>query len=196
MGSHAKTRHRAGSISPAPFPAGMAPLPAGPAEHLDNAHSAVQELLDHCTKPVDQDDIVSVAAWYASLTVKAAHAAEAIAAAEAEDANPADTGQLTGTVQLAASSALGALPKDQLLKLAAWEGFDHPALACLAGSGPNPLVHWLDPAYPPDAPSKLLITAKALERHAALCQGQTMGGLDLAALHALEGTSAGPPPAM
>jgi hypothetical protein len=195
MGSHAKTRHRAGSISPAPFPSGMAPLPAGPAEHLDNAQSAVQELLDHCTKPVDQDEIVSVAAWYASLTVKASHAAEAIAAAEAEDADPAATGQLAGTMQLAASGALGALPKDQLLKLAAWEGFGHPALACLAESGPNPLVHWLDPAYPPDAPSKLLITAKALERYAALCQGQTMSGLDLAALHVLEGTPAGPPPA-
>jgi hypothetical protein len=56
--------------------------------------------------------------------------------------------------------------------------------------GQRPLVHWLDPVYPPEPPSKLAIQAKAAEHFAKLAAGEALNeDLDPVASHA--GTSTG-----
>ena len=91
-------------------------------------------------------------------------------------------------IKKATKAWLDQVPPDELSALAAAKGFEHPDLVGL-GDGPSPLVHWLDPAYPSDIPSKAKIQAKALERHADLCAGETVGGLTLSTY-----TATGPPP--
>jgi hypothetical protein len=65
----------------------------------------------------------------------------------------------------------------ELQKLAGANGFEHPTLVGLNPTGAHPLVHWLDPAYPPDTDSKLKIAAKAQERFGMLAAGETIAGM-------------------
>lgn len=74
---------------------------------------------------------------------------------------------------------LNGLTPDELKELAAAQGFKHPALVGLSESGGNPLVHWLDPSYPDDAGTKKMIQSVAINRFAALCSGETVGGKTL-----------------
>ncbi|MEU0352930.1 hypothetical protein ABZ302_39940 [Streptomyces sp. NPDC006237] len=83
---------------------------------------------------------------------------------------------------------LNSLDEDDLREIAEAKGFEHPALVGLSGSGQHPLVHWLDPAYPGDIPSKAKIQAAALNRYNELLAGKTVGGMTLADLHEIEGT--------
>lgn len=83
---------------------------------------------------------------------------------------------------------LSSLDEDDLREIAEAKGFEHPALVGLSGKGQHPLVHWLDPAYPGDIPSKQKIQAAALDRYQQLLAGETVGGMTLADLHQLEGT--------
>ncbi|MFI6113382.1 hypothetical protein [Kitasatospora sp. NPDC051164] len=83
---------------------------------------------------------------------------------------------------------LNSLDEDDLREIAEAKGFEHPALVGLSGKGQHPLVHWLDPAYPGDIPSKAKIQAAALNRYNELLAGKTVGGMTLADLHELEGT--------
>lgn len=83
---------------------------------------------------------------------------------------------------------LNSLDEDDLREIAADKGFEHPALVGLSGKGQHPLVHWLDPAYPGDIPSKAKIQAAALSRYNELLAGKTVGGMTLADLHEIEGT--------
>ncbi|MFD0437174.1 hypothetical protein [Streptomyces chartreusis] len=85
-------------------------------------------------------------------------------------------------------SYLNSLDEDDLREIAEAKGFEHPALVGLSGSGQHPLVHWLDPAYPGDIPSKAKIQAAALNRYNELLAGKTVGGMTLADLHETEGT--------
>lgn len=83
---------------------------------------------------------------------------------------------------------LNSLDEDDLREIAEAKGFEHPALVGLSGKGQHPLVHWLDPAYPGDIPSKEKIQAAALNRYNELLAGKTVGGMTLADLHEIEGT--------
>ncbi|MFD7900508.1 hypothetical protein [Streptomyces sp. NPDC059743] len=83
---------------------------------------------------------------------------------------------------------LNSLDEEELREIAEAKGFEHPALVGLSGKGQHPLVHWLDPAYPGDIPSKQKIQAAALDRYNELLAGGTVGGMTLADLHQLEGT--------
>ncbi|MER5550006.1 hypothetical protein ABT072_48390, partial [Streptomyces sp. NPDC002589] len=83
---------------------------------------------------------------------------------------------------------LNSLDEDDLREIAEAKGFEHPALVGLSGKGQHPLVHWLDPAYPGDIPSKAKIQAAALNRYNELLAGKTVGGITLADLHEIEGT--------
>ncbi|MFF4534025.1 hypothetical protein ACFY1P_32750 [Streptomyces sp. NPDC001407] len=83
---------------------------------------------------------------------------------------------------------LNSLDEEDLRAIAEAKGFEHPALVGLSGKGQHPLVHWLDPAYDSDIPSKQKIQAAALERYNELLAGGTVGGMTLADLHQLEGT--------
>ncbi|MFI6689284.1 hypothetical protein [Streptomyces sp. NPDC050485] len=83
---------------------------------------------------------------------------------------------------------LTSLDEDDLREIAEAKGFEHPALVGLSGKGQHPLVHWLDPAYPGDIPSKAKIQAAALDRYNELLAGKTVGGMTLADLHEIEGT--------
>ncbi|KOU73182.1 hypothetical protein ADK61_24135 [Streptomyces sp. XY66] len=83
---------------------------------------------------------------------------------------------------------LNSLDDDDLREIAEAKGFEHPALVGLSGKGQHPLVHWLDPAYPGDIPSKAKIQAAALSRYNELLAGKTVGGMTLADLHDIEGT--------
>ncbi|MFE9121506.1 hypothetical protein [Streptomyces sp. NPDC007172] len=83
---------------------------------------------------------------------------------------------------------LNSLDEDDLREIAEAKGFEHPALVGLSGKSQHPLVHWLDPAYPGDIPSKAKIQAAALNRYNELLAGKTVGGMTLADLHEFEGT--------
>ncbi|MEU8544645.1 hypothetical protein AB0C52_32395 [Streptomyces sp. NPDC048717] len=83
---------------------------------------------------------------------------------------------------------LNSLDEEDLREIAEAKGFEHPALVGLSGKGQHPLVHWLDPAYPGDIPSKEKIQAAALNRYNELLTGKTVGGMTLTDLHEIEGT--------
>jgi hypothetical protein len=128
---------------------------------------------------------------------------DAVGEAKAELQSAADTGlppQLVAEHQKALTGVtkeyLGSLDPAELQSLAAAQGFEHPTLVGLntASGGTHPLVHWLDPAYGPESPSKLAIQAKAAERYGALAAGETVGGHTLADVHAAEAhLGPGPP---
>ncbi|MFF9458757.1 hypothetical protein [Streptomyces flaveolus] len=84
---------------------------------------------------------------------------------------------------------LNSLDEDDLREIAADKGFEHPTLVGLSDKGQHPLVHWLDPAYPGDIPSKAKIQAAALSRYNELLAGKTVGGMNLVDLHEIEGTA-------
>ncbi|GAA4554550.1 hypothetical protein [Amycolatopsis samaneae] len=109
-----------------------------------------------------------------ALLVDAVHDAQQ--AAEALDESEVYIAQLR---QLCADYLANLTPED-LTELAAANGFDHPSLVGLPGESQDPLAHWLDPSYADDAESKKKIQALAHNRFAALCAGDTVGGMDLA----------------
>lgn len=74
---------------------------------------------------------------------------------------------------------LNGLTHDELKELAAAHGFKYPALVGLSETNGNPLVHWLDPSFPDDAVTKQTIQSVAINRFAALCSGETVGGKTL-----------------
>ncbi|MEX2621554.1 MAG: hypothetical protein WD250_15160, partial [Egibacteraceae bacterium] len=90
-------------------------------------------------------------------------------------------------IAVGAADVLASLPEAQLQELAAAQGFAHPQL--VSGSA---LVHWLNPAYPSDSPSKAKIQAKATQRYGQLAAGEidSVHGHTLADVQAAEATSA------
>lgn len=83
---------------------------------------------------------------------------------------------------------LNQLSPEELEQIAAAKGFEHPHLVGLSGKSQHPLVHWLDPYYGDNIPSKNKIQAAALNRYQQLLAGQTVGAMTLADLHQVEGT--------
>ncbi len=150
-----------------------------------DAADLVYQLVSHCKEHPAPDG--SLAGWYEALTAKAHDTAEAIASAEAAGGSVGAVEQMRDMLQLAVTSTLNGLPKEQLIERIP-QGLRAPGPGRPGRCGPYPLSHWLDPTYAYEMPSKLDIQAKALERYAALCAGDTIAGIDLAALQALEGT--------
>ncbi|HEV8116633.1 MAG TPA: hypothetical protein VGP53_10380, partial [Acidimicrobiales bacterium] len=131
------------------------------------------------------------AAGYATLVEQQGSAeAQVFVEALVPGTPPGDVEAARAQIKAATKAWLDQVPPEELSALAAANGFEHPGLVGL-GDGPSPLVHWLDPAYPADIPSKTKIQAKALERHAALCAGETVGGLTLATYNPTGPTPAG-----
>lgn len=119
------------------------------------------------------------AAGYAALVEEHTKARDLVGEALLAGASAEELEAARAPIKAATKAWLDQVPPDELNGLAAATGFEHPGLVGL-GDGPSPLVHWLDPAYPAGIPSKAKIQAKALDRHAALCAGETVGGLTLA----------------
>lgn len=119
-------------------------------------------------------------------------AQEAIEKLKEEGASEEEIEAHTKALKAQTLAFLNSLDEEELREIAAAKGFEHPALVGLSGKGQHPLVHWLDPAYPGDLPSKQKIQAAALDRYQQLLAGETVGGMTLADLHQLEGTE---PPA-
>ncbi|MEU5959312.1 hypothetical protein [Streptomyces sp. NPDC047525] len=117
-------------------------------------------------------------------------AQEAIEKLKEEGASEEEIEAHTKALKAETAAFLNSLDEDDLREIAAAKGFEHPALVGLSGKVPiqHPLVHWLDPAYPGDIPSKQKIQAAALNRYQQLLAGDKVGGMTLADLHQLEGT--------
>ncbi|WP_327591342.1 hypothetical protein OHA25_60430 (plasmid) [Nonomuraea sp. NBC_00507] len=83
----------------------------------------------------------------------------------AQTTSDIDTSPMWRHLASATADYLSTLPVDDLQTLAHQNGFVHPEfVGWTAGRKRHPLVHWLDPAYPADHPSKIAIQARALER--------------------------------
>ncbi|WP_031048119.1 hypothetical protein [Streptomyces sp. NRRL F-5650] len=115
-------------------------------------------------------------------------AQEAIEKLKAAGASDEEIEAHTKALKAQTLAYLNSLDEDDLREIAEAKGFEHPALVGLSGKGQHPLVHWLDPAYPGDIPSKAKIQAAALSRYNELLAGKTVGGMTLANLHEIEGT--------
>jgi hypothetical protein len=161
----------------------------------DEAPAAVADALAPVLSAALASD-APIADLYAGLC-QAVEGANAQLAAAATDGTAAadDVAAAQGAIKDATGVFLKSLPAEELHVLAADAGFVHPHLVGLSGTGDHPLVHWLDPAYPPGSPSKAKIAAKADERYAQLAAGETVGGLSLADVQALEAlVGVSPPP--
>ncbi|MFD3961523.1 MULTISPECIES: hypothetical protein [Streptomyces] len=114
-------------------------------------------------------------------------AQEAIEKLKAAGASDEEIEAHTKALKAQTLAYLNSLDEDDLREIAEAKGFEHPALVGLSGKGQHPLVHWLDPAYPGDIPSKEKIQAAAQNRYQQLLAGETVGGMNLAEYHDLAG---------
>jgi hypothetical protein len=163
---------------------------SGPAaEHLAKLDAAVKDAMAAAAgagPPAEQ---------YGSLKAATQEALAEVEAAKEAGVPPQLLAESEQDLKKLTKGYLGGLDAAELQSLAAQEGFEHPLLVGLnSPPGQHPLVHWLDPAYPGELPSKLAIQAKADERYGALAAGETVGGLKLADVQAAEAAMAPPPP--
>ena len=185
MGSGAKTKHMSYAVAPAEAPA--APVPASDAPVVTAAGEAYTGAMAQLAGVQDFEGLSQ-----ATAAVLEAQAALVDEGWPAQLASEAEKGLKAGT-----AAYLNGLSIEELQELAAAQGFEHPGLVGwnTPPGGQHPLVHWLDPVYPPESPSKLAIQAKAAERYAQLADGQTLNGLTLADVTAQEaGLSGHDPP--
>lgn len=164
MGSDSAKTHEAFSVAPSPLDeddwdhdedaAEESPDTSTPEGKLAHTATLIAGLADH----TDSDHLYEDLCWLV-----------AVAHQELGDAGlaPADHQAWQAKVAAAAAEALQSLPDEKLRQLATEAGFAHPLLVS-AGA----LAHWLNPAYPADAPSKVKIQAKAAERYGQLASGE------------------------
>jgi hypothetical protein len=177
MGSGSKTTHAAYAVAPSQAVVGD-PVPASELAALTAAGDAYSEALAQLNEVQD----------FAGLAEATAAALEAHSTLVDEGWPPQLASEALKGLKGQTSGFLGNLSIEELQGLAAAQGFEHPGLVgwnTTPGSQ-HPLVHWLDPLYPPESPSKLAIQAKASERFAQLAAGETLNGLTLADVQALE----------
>jgi hypothetical protein len=176
MGSSAAKAHQTFTVSPTNTDAGTN---EGVAAWTDGGgHAAFYGLVNGIGNAGDFED-------FASLTNTANELLEELTA----QGVPAQViSDASGDLKATTKAWLDGLDVGQLQALAAAQGFAHPTLVGLnpEGSGTHPLVHWLDPAYPNDTPSKQKIAAKADERYGALAAGETIAGLNFSDVAAAE----------
>ncbi|WP_131802306.1 hypothetical protein, partial [Parafrankia soli] len=189
MGSDGKAAHQTYAVSPTLDESAVGTAVPPDVVVLDDdevAAAGVHEILAAATEIAAGESTTDegLAAQYA-LFAAAIHAAQGHAAAE--EAAGANLDQAQADIKAVAADYLNGLTEAQLQTLAALHGFEHPALVGL-NSTTSPLAYWLNPAYPDGLPSKMAIQTKAQERFAALAAGETVAGMTLADLQALEGT--------
>ncbi|MEU0341976.1 hypothetical protein ABZ092_24200 [Streptomyces bobili] len=126
---------------------------------------------------------------YEIFTEQIKAAKEAIETMKAEGASQEEIQAQLDALRAQSLEYLNSLSPEELQQIAAAKGFEHPALVGLSGTGQHPLVHWLDPYYDDPIPSKQKIQAAALQRYNQLLSGGTVGGMTLADLYQIEGTS-------
>lgn len=190
MGSGAKTKHQ--SYVTAPAAAQPSTVPEGVAgmggfgsfsgevligqvteagvEAAESAHGHVEEF---CTTDFGND----YEAFLASFTV----AKNALEAATDEGAGQFLTSDWDAMKEKCKEFTASLSPED-LQKIAAAHGFEHPGLVGLSydGTGAHPLSFVVNPYYPPDSPNKITLQQKAIARWEALSAGQVVGGMTLA----------------
>jgi hypothetical protein len=177
MGSGSKTSHASYAVAPSAAAVGE-PVPASDLGAVTAAGEAYTETLAQMNDVQD----------FAGLSEATAAALEAHASLVDDGWPPQLAAEALKGLKAGTSGFLGNLSIDELQELAAAQGFEHPSLVGwnTPPGGQHPLVHWLDPVYPPESPSKLAIQAKASERFAQLAAGETLNGLTLADVQALE----------
>ena len=193
MGGGKHKAHESFTVSPAagPAPDGLATLDV---EDLDALAPADGPAADHLAKA---DALVASAAGelggggaeqYGALKAAVAEATAELEAAKAAGLPPQLAAETEQDLKKLTKQYLGGLEPAELAALASAEGFEHPSLVGFntPPGGQHPLVHWLDPAYGAELPSKLAIQAKASERYAELAAGETVGGMTLADVQAAE----------
>ena len=185
MGSGSKTSHVAYAVGPSATPVGE-PVPASEMGAVTAAGDAFAEALSQ----------LHGVQGYAGLSEATAAALEAHAQLVGQNWPPQLASEALKGLKAQTSGYLGNLSIEELNELAGGQGFEHPGLVGwnTPPGGQHPLVHWLDPVYPPESPSKLAIQAKANERFAQLAAGQTLNGLTLADVQGQEVGRPGPSP--
>lgn len=202
MGTNSKASHQAYITEPTDTAASE---PAAQPEESDaktwyigpdNALTHAQFLADGVPNPgTDESAYIDPATdpvgWHDAFAAAVADAQAKIDGIAAQsDPTFSTPEEYTKQLKALTSAALGNLSPEQLQQIAAAHGFEHPALVGLSGGSTHPLAHWLDPAYPADIPSKAKIQAVAIARYNELASGGTVGGMTLANLQTLEGTTA------
>ncbi|MFV2198861.1 hypothetical protein [Nocardiopsis sp. LOL_012] len=165
-------------------PEGLNPSAAEHLEKFNELFDAIK-LLEKGTffyalaNPLSGDEEL---AWYQALKDTSAKADYHLFQSYMNGLAHSDGEELSQLKAQATVAALAALGEGQLQKIAANEGFSYPELVGLNQEpGKNhALVHWLDPNYDSDIPSKKKIQAKAQERFTQLCAGQSVAGKTLA----------------
>ncbi|GAB3362477.1 MULTISPECIES: hypothetical protein [Amycolatopsis] len=189
MGTNSKASHAVYAI--APTAGGVVPAEAvdAPAEeypqhligviaHEETAETDAEEALEKLAvlaaggdpEGPPEFDFASTADHYDAVT---AAAEDVIAAAGALD--PEQANALQQKTHELCRQFLAGLEHEDLLDLAGKNGFQYPELASLDETAPSPLTFWLDPAAADDEQKKT-IQAIALNRHALLIAGGSVGG--------------------
>ncbi|HLH47126.1 MAG TPA: hypothetical protein VKV25_08205, partial [Acidimicrobiales bacterium] len=170
MGAGSKITHTHYVVAPA----APVPVPA-PAPEAIEAFEAAVEAIGEIPDPLDDGG-------YDAFVAKV-EAAKAALAAAADAGAPAQlVAEESSHLKHVVSSYLNtvdALSTQSLEAIAEAAGFQHPGLVGkeLPEGKTHPLVAWLNPLYPPDAPYKAAIQAKALERLEQLQAGGTYAGM-------------------
>lgn len=182
MGSGGTKKHESFVVVPTADGV-VEPLPS-----LLTAELTTSEMLPQVDEAVSQIGELSGTAddVYAQLCTQVEAGLEALGAAEKEGTPAQILAEYGQSLKSSSTGWLETLDPQTLAALAAQQGFEHPTLVGLSGGDQHPLVHWLDPSYPPDIASKAKIQAKAAERYGILAAGGEMNGLTLADVHAAE----------
>ncbi|WP_410582498.1 hypothetical protein [Amycolatopsis sp. lyj-108] len=178
MGTNSKTKHAAYAVGPSASEG--APPEDGPKwTDVEIALSVVEGFALNGVDPENPfepttldlpDDIEERYAMF----VEAVHEAQAEIAKLSGDPT-----EFEDALHTQCELFLNGMTQDELRELAAAHGFKYPGLVGLSETNGNPLVHWLDPSYPDDAGTKQMIQSVAINRFAALCSGETVGGKTL-----------------
>lgn len=197
MGTNSKTSHQSYTVAPTALAEpDTAPAPEAEAPQPDNAEQ-ISDLMDALTAELGTAHNIAMVAnadpvdQYQDFRAALGEAQKQVAMAELLGATPDQLKEMNDLIKSSSLGFLWEMETDDLQQIAAAAGFEHPALVGLSGKAQHPLVHWLDPAYAADAPSKAAIQAAAKDRYAKLCAGETVAGMTLADLHQLEGTPPG-----
>ncbi|MFF6979474.1 hypothetical protein ACFZAV_17385 [Streptomyces sp. NPDC008343] len=200
MGTGSKSSHASYAVGPTTASEADDVVAEAPAEPMSDEEVQAKadllmamNLMDEIADPpfnVDPEDEVPTdpVERYDLFVGQVEQAQEAIKKLKEAGASDEEIEAHTKALKAQTLAYLNSLDEDDLREIAEAKGFEHPALVGLSGKGQHPLVHWLDPAYPGDIPSKAKIQAAALSRYNELLAGKTVGGMTLADLHEIEGT--------
>ncbi|MFJ9968403.1 hypothetical protein [Streptomyces avermitilis] len=200
MGTGSKSSHASYAVGPTTAPEANDVVAEAPAQPMSDEEVQAKadllmamNLMEEITDPpfaLDPEDEVPTdpIERYNAFVGQVEQAQEAIEKLQEAGASDEEIEAHTKALKAQTLAYLNSLDEDDLREIAEAEGFEHPALVGLSGKGQHPLVHWLDPAYPGDIPSKAKIQAAALSRYNELLAGETVGGMTLADLHEIEGS--------